>query len=78
MTSEKDSAKTSVLVGILLYDFPIFLLIPLFKHLWSFCQLNFACEHDGNGNYMIAINLNCLEDLDTESLIIKKVDGKSL
>ena len=53
------------------------------KHIdHTFCQTcgvqSFARGHDGNGNYMIAINLNCLEDLDTESLIIKKVDGKSL
>ncbi len=26
---------------------------------------------------MVAINLNCLEDLDTEKLEVKKVDGKA-
>ncbi len=38
---------------------------------------SFARGHDGNGKYMIAINLNCVADLDTETLPIKKVDGKN-
>jgi len=31
----------------------------------------------GQSGDTIAINLNCLEDLDTDTLTIKKVDGKN-
>jgi hypothetical protein len=47
----------------------------------NFCKTcgvqSFARGGDAEGNVMMAINLNCLEDLDTETLTIKKVDGKS-
>lgn len=35
----------------------------------------FGRGSDADGNYMIAINLNCLEDFDTTTLTIKDVDG---
>lgn len=47
----------------------------------KFCKTcgvqSFGRGHDGDGNYMIMINLNCLEDFDIDSLTIKKVDGKN-
>ena len=39
---------------------------------------SFARGHDGNGNYMIAINLNCLEGFDTDGLKVQPFDGASL
>ena len=48
----------------------------------NFCKTcgvqSFARGHDGNGNYMIAINLNCLEDLDSYKLEMKDFDGASI
>jgi len=48
----------------------------------TFCKTcgvqGFAYGHDGNGNYMYAINLNCLEDLDSYSLPMRDFDGASL
>ena len=48
----------------------------------KFCKTcgvqSFAYGGDGNGNYMYAINLNCLEDFDSYGLPMKDVDGKSL
>jgi len=38
----------------------------------------FARGHDGNGNYMIAINLNCLEGFDATTLTITEFDGASI
>ncbi len=38
---------------------------------------SFGRGHDKEGNLMIAINLNCLEDFDTDTLTINKVGGKS-
>ena len=47
-----------------------------------FCNLcgieSYAYGHDGNGNYMYAVNLNCLEDFDTKSLSIQAIDGANL
>lgn len=34
--------------------------------------------HDGNGNYMTAINLNCLEGFDTSKLKVTEFDGASV
>ncbi len=53
------------------------------KHIdHKFCKTcgvqSFGRGHDGSGNYMIAINLNCLEDLDSYSLPTKDFDGASL
>lgn len=48
----------------------------------TFCKTcgvqSFACGHDGNKNYMIAINLNCLENFDSDVIKINKYDGKSV
>jgi hypothetical protein len=47
-----------------------------------FCTIcgieSYAYGHDGNSNYMYAINLNCLEDFDTSTLAITAFDGVSL
>lgn len=47
----------------------------------TFCQTcgvqSFAKGHDGNGNYMVMINLNCLEDFDTTKIKIGEYDGAS-
>lgn len=47
-----------------------------------FCQScgvqSFARGHDGSGNHMIAINLNCLKDFDTITLKVNDFDGRSL
>lgn len=53
------------------------------KHIdHTFCKTcgvqSFARGHDGKGNHMVAINLNCLEDFDTSGLKINEFDGKSL
>ncbi|MEK7639285.1 MAG: GFA family protein [Patescibacteria group bacterium] len=53
------------------------------KHIdHTFCKTcgvqSFARGHDGKGNYMIAINLNCLEDFDTKGLAVKEFDGASV
>jgi hypothetical protein len=46
-----------------------------------FCKIcgvqSFAQGNDKDGNGMVGIILNCLEDLDTDTLKIVKVDGKS-
>ncbi len=39
---------------------------------------SFAHGGDGQGNYMYAVNLNCLEDFDSYGLPMKDFDGKSL
>jgi hypothetical protein len=48
----------------------------------TFCKTcgvqSFAYGGDGNGNYMYAINLNCLEDFDSYALPMKDIDGASL
>lgn len=48
----------------------------------TFCKTcgvqSFSHGHDGNGNYMYAINLNCLEDIDSFSLPTQDYDGASL
>lgn len=48
----------------------------------TFCKTcgvqGFGYGHDGNGNYMYAINLNCLENFDSYGLPMKDVDGASL
>lgn len=41
-----------------------------------FCQVC-GVQSFGKSGETLAINLNCLEDLDTDSLTIKKVDGKN-
>jgi len=41
-----------------------------------FCKVCGVQPFGQSGDTM-AINLNCLEDFDTESLTIKKVDGKN-
>lgn len=38
----------------------------------------FGHGHDGNGNHMYAVNLNCLEDVDSYSLPVKDFDGASV
>lgn len=47
----------------------------------TFCKIcgvqSFSRGHDGNENYMIMINLNCLADLDINNLTIQEVDGAS-
>lgn len=47
----------------------------------TFCKTcgvqSFSRGQDGNGNYMYAINLNCLEDFDSYALPIKDFDGAS-
>ncbi len=53
------------------------------KHIdHMFCKTcgvqGFGYGHDGNGNYMYAINTNCLEDLDSYSLPVRDFDGKDL
>lgn len=48
----------------------------------TFCKTcgvqSFARGHDGNGNYMVAINLNCLADFDTSALTINDFDGAGI
>jgi hypothetical protein len=48
----------------------------------TFCKTcgvqSFAYGGDGNGNYMYAVNLNCIENFDSYGLPMKDVDGKSL
>jgi hypothetical protein len=48
----------------------------------TFCKTcgvqSFARGHDGKGNVMVSINLNCLEDFDTDSINITKYDGASI
>lgn len=48
----------------------------------TFCKVcgvqSYGHGHDGSGNYMTMINLNCLEDFDTSTLTIKEFDGASL
>ncbi len=39
---------------------------------------SFARGHDGNGNYMVMINLNCLEDFDITELKVNEYDGRSI
>lgn len=53
------------------------------KHIdHTFCKTcgvqSFSRGHDGNGNYMMSINLPCLEDLDLSTIKVIEVDGKSL
>lgn len=41
-----------------------------------FCQVC-GVQAFGQGGEMVAVNLNCLEDFETDNLTIKKVDGKN-
>jgi hypothetical protein len=47
-----------------------------------FCQdcgiESYGYGHDGNGHYMYAVNLNCVDDIDTTTLTITQFDGKSV
>lgn len=47
-----------------------------------FCNVcgvqSFSYGHDGNGNYMYAINLHCLEDIDSYTLPVQDFDGAGL
>ncbi len=47
----------------------------------TFCKTcgteSFAKGHDGNGNHMVMINLNCIEDFDITNLKIGEYDGAS-
>ncbi len=47
----------------------------------TFCKTcgveSFARGGDGEGNFMVAINLNCLENFDVNTLKINPYDGKS-
>ena len=53
------------------------------KHLIDhvFCKTcgvqSFAHGQDGEGNKMVAINVNCLENFDIDSIEIQKYDGRS-
>jgi hypothetical protein len=48
----------------------------------TFCKVcgvqPYGHDHDGNGHYMTAVNLNCLEGFDTTSLKINDSDGVSV
>lgn len=48
----------------------------------SFCKTcgveSYAYGHDENGNYMYAINLNCVDGIDRASLEITPYDGASV
>lgn len=48
----------------------------------TFCKTcgveSFAKGGDGQGNYMIAINLNCLENFDINKIKINSYNGKDL
>ena len=48
----------------------------------AFCKTcgvqSYGHGHDGKGNYMTMINLNCLEDFDFSTLKITEFDGASL
>lgn len=47
------------------------------KHIHhNFCT-TCGVQSYGQSGDMVAVNLNCIEDLDTETLTIKKVDGKN-
>ncbi len=53
------------------------------KHIdHTFCKTcgvqSFARGHDGSGNVMVAINLNCLEDFDTGTVKVNSFDGASM
>lgn len=39
---------------------------------------SFAHGHDGKGNHMVMINLNCLEDFDTTNIKVNNFDGQSV
>ena len=48
----------------------------------TFCKIcgvqSFGHGHDGTGNYMTMINLNCIEDIDLSTVTITEIDGRSL
>lgn len=53
------------------------------KHIdHTFCKTcgveSFAKGHDGNGNHMVMINLNCLEDFDITKVKVNDYDGRSV
>ena len=51
------------------------------KHIdHRFCKTcgvqSFARGHDGNGNYMVSINLKCLENFDTDLVKVTNFNGR--
>lgn len=48
----------------------------------TFCRIcgvqSYGHGHDGNGNYMTMINLNCLQNFDLSAIKVNEFDGASL